>query len=160
MLPRTFFVFLATHNRRYIAAGVIRSDLQKRAFGDSSEATLPNRHMLSVPRNAGSPASPTHACFVIMRLATLTANVADTNLSLYRAHQALLEMVPEAERATQAIYPSPLLSPLEAKVRRVVEELVEGGKVTGCQVTISLVSSIVCRCHSKQAWLGRCSPMD
>ena len=43
-------------------------------------------------------------------------------------------MVPEAERATQAIFPSPLLSPLEAKVRKVVEELVDGGQITGCQV--------------------------
>lgn len=43
--------------------------------------------------------------------------------------------MPEAERATQAIYPSPLLSPLEAKVRKAVEELVERGQVTGCQVT-------------------------
>lgn len=49
--------------------------------------------------------------------------------------QALCDMIPEAERATQAIYPSPLLSPLEAKVRKTVQALVEGGQITGCQVT-------------------------
>ena len=48
--------------------------------------------------------------------------------------QALCDIIPEAERATQAIYPSPLLSPLEAKVRKTVQALVEGGQLTGCQV--------------------------
>lgn len=45
-------------------------------------------------------------------------------------------MVPLAERATQAVYPSPLLSPLEYKVRKMLEHLVETGQVTGCQVGV------------------------
>lgn len=43
--------------------------------------------------------------------------------------------MPLAERATQAVYPSPLLSPLEAQVRKLLEGLVEKGQITGCQVT-------------------------
>lgn len=43
-------------------------------------------------------------------------------------------MVPSAERATQMIYPSSLLSPIESKVRKALEGLIERGKVTGCQV--------------------------
>ena len=49
--------------------------------------------------------------------------------------QALCDIIPEAERATQTVYPSPLLSPLEAKIRKAVQALVEGGQITGCQVT-------------------------
>lgn len=48
--------------------------------------------------------------------------------------QALREVVPLAERATQAVYPSPLLSPLEYKVRKLLEHLVEKEHITGCQV--------------------------
>ncbi len=48
--------------------------------------------------------------------------------------QALREMVPSAERATQTIYPSSLLSPIESKVRKTLKGLIEQGKVTGCQV--------------------------
>lgn len=58
------------------------------------------------------------------------------------AYQALIEIVPEAERATQAIFPSPLLSPLEAKIRKVLEEFVERGQITGCQVSDSLLLSL------------------
>lgn len=69
--------------------------------------------------------------------------------------QALREVVPLAERATQAVYPSPLLSPLEYKVRKMLEHLVETEQITGCQVecvsqrsrgvVLSKVSPI---CHS------------
>ncbi|CAN0486536.1 unnamed protein product, partial [Hapterophycus canaliculatus] len=47
---------------------------------------------------------------------------------------ALREIVPVAERATHAVYPSPVLSRVEAKVRKTLEDLVEREQITGCQV--------------------------
>lgn len=44
-------------------------------------------------------------------------------------------MVPVEERATQAVYPSPVLSLLEIKLRKLLEGLVERGQITGCQVS-------------------------
>ncbi|CAM9980398.1 unnamed protein product [Pylaiella littoralis] len=52
------------------------------------------------------------------------------------AKQALREVVPEAEHATRVIYPSPLLSTVDTKVRRALEGLIETGKITGCQVSV------------------------
>lgn len=39
------------------------------------------------------------------------------------------------ERATQAVYPSPVLSLLEIKVRKLLEGLVARAQITGCQVS-------------------------
>ncbi|CAN0464708.1 unnamed protein product, partial [Ectocarpus sp. 12 AP-2014] len=52
------------------------------------------------------------------------------------ATKALREMVPAEERATQALYPSPVLSLVEIKVRKLLEGLVERGQITGCQVCV------------------------
>ncbi|CAM9245435.1 unnamed protein product [Scytosiphon promiscuus] len=52
------------------------------------------------------------------------------------AKQALREVVPVAERATHAVYPSPVLSRVEAKVRKALEEMVEREQITGCQVCV------------------------
>ncbi|CAN0390041.1 unnamed protein product, partial [Discosporangium mesarthrocarpum] len=50
--------------------------------------------------------------------------------------QALRETVPVEERAKSILFPSPLLSPLEGKVRTLVETLVEKGAIAGCQVSV------------------------
>jgi hypothetical protein len=53
------------------------------------------------------------------------------------AQKALQDRVPPAERATTLIWPgSQCLSPLESRVRRLLEQLYDSGQLTGCQVCV------------------------
>jgi len=52
------------------------------------------------------------------------------------AKQALIDSVPPSLQAKGPIFPSPCLTPLEAKVRNLITELINNNLITGCQVCV------------------------
>lgn len=62
------------------------------------------------------------------------------------AQRALIEEVPAHLHSTSVIYPTPVLSPLDEKVRSLLKQLVADGEVRGCQVCVMQRDKVLVNC--------------